>query len=78
MLTVYKHFNFCCFIALAYTNLDQLCVVFLSKTVLPNLSRSVGPAVAAAPAYSTASKCNAIQHSSVNIDRHPNTVHSVI
>jgi len=29
MLTINKHFNFCCFRALAYTTLDRLCAVFL-------------------------------------------------
>ena len=27
--TINKHFNFCCFRALAYTTLDRLCAVFL-------------------------------------------------
>ena len=29
MLIINKHFNFCCFRALAYTTLDRLCAVFL-------------------------------------------------
>ena len=29
MLIIIKHFNFCCFRALAYTTLDRLCAVFL-------------------------------------------------
>ena len=29
MLLINKHFNFCCFRALAYTTLDILCAVFL-------------------------------------------------
>jgi len=29
-----KHFNFCCFRALAYTTLDRLCAVFLYNIVL--------------------------------------------
>ena len=28
-LIINKHFNFCCFRALAYTTLDRLCAVFL-------------------------------------------------
>jgi len=29
MLIINKHFNFCCFRALAYTTLDRQCTVFL-------------------------------------------------
>jgi len=32
MFIINKHFNFCCFRALAYTTLDRLCAVFRSTT----------------------------------------------
>ena len=35
-LIINKHFNFCCFRAMAYTTLDRLCAVFLYNLVLYN------------------------------------------
>ena len=34
MLIINKHFNFCCFRALAYTTLDRLCAVFLYNSII--------------------------------------------
>ena len=34
MLIINKHFNFCCFSALAYTTLDRLCAVFTRHSLV--------------------------------------------
>ena len=36
MFIINKHFNFCCFRALAYTTLDRLCAVFLYNLYIFN------------------------------------------
>ena len=42
MLIINKHFNFCCFRALAYTTLDRLCAVFLYNIDILNTSSNDG------------------------------------